>query len=143
MNSGIFSINNNVGIFPMCGDLLHPGHIKAIRDAKAQCNKLIICLNCKKEQEEKTLVQSVFERWYQLEALPEVSQIIPYESENDLTELIMLIPHQVRFVGSDYKNGEFTGQEYEKDKGVKIVYLDREHGLSTSGLKSRVKRLSE
>lgn len=125
-----------VGVFPMCADLLHVGHIAAIREASTKCDSLIICLNCNPEGKEP--IQSVFERWYQLIYTENVAQVIPYAGEEDLELLLKIIPHQVRFVGSDYVDRDFTGKSYELEKGVTICYISREHGLSTTQLKRRV-----
>lgn len=125
-----------IGVFPMCADLLHVGHIAAIKEASTKCDFLIICLNCNPEGKEP--IQSVFERWYQLVYTEKVGQVIPYAGEEDLELLLKVIPHQVRFVGSDYVDKDFTGKSYELEKDVTICYISRDHGLSTTQLKQRV-----
>lgn len=130
-----------VGIFPMTADLCHPGHIAALNEAKQHCDMLIVALNCNPTNGNPSKmrpVETVFERFYRLKNLHCVDAVIPYENEGDLLELLMLTDHDVRFVGGDYENKDFTGKAYEFEHNIDIVYIDRSHNLSSTNLKHRV-----
>lgn len=98
-----------IGIFPMVGDLLHTGHLYAIQEAKANCDYLIVALNCVPDS--KQPIESIFERWSRLKFNSLVDEIIPYQGESDLYNIILTVPHHIRFVGEDYKGKDFTGRD--------------------------------
>jgi glycerol-3-phosphate cytidylyltransferase len=122
-----------------CGsfDLLHTGHILMLREAKEQCDVLIVGLQTDPtidRKEKAKPVQSIFERWTQLEAIKYIDKIIPYDSEASLLELLNSIPIDLRIIGEDYKTREFTG------KGLhEIHYNDRKHTFSSTELKERLR----
>lgn len=124
------------GLYPIVGDILHAGHILAIEEAAANCDTLVVAMNCKPEN--KSPVQSVFERWTQLSAVKHIDRLIPYEGRTDLELICKAIPHDVRFVGDDYRDKDFDGKQIELDRGVKIHYLNRAHGMSSTELKKRI-----
>jgi len=126
-----------IGIYPLVGDLLHTGHIYAIQEAQLNCDYLIVLLNCLPDN--KRPVETIFERWSRLRYLDGVDDIIPYQGEKDLLNVIKTIPHDVRFVGSDYRGKDFTGRDFEESNGVKIYFLKRNHEYSSTKLKERVK----
>lgn len=123
-----------------CGsfDLLHAGHIEMFREAKQYCNYLIVGL-----QYDPTIdrplknkpTQSISERNIQLNACSYVDEIIVYDTEKDLLDLLSTLPINIRIIGSDYKNKDFTGKELD----IKIIYNKRNHNYSSSDLKSRIK----
>lgn len=140
------------GIFPLVGDLLHPGHIVALNKARRHCDHLIVLLNCKPDNKEP--IETVYERWVRLYSLSVIDEIIPYSGEADLLNAIKTIDHQVRFLGSDYNGqkehiygddilvarvGYATGEEWERDHDIEIVYIDRDHNWSSTELKNRIK----
>ena len=122
-----------------CGsfDLLHTGHVLMLREAKEQCDVLIVGLQTDPtiDRKEKTKpIQSIFERWTQLDAVKYVDKIIPYDSEQSLLELLNSIPIDIRIIGEEYKNREFTG------KGLhEIHYNNRQHSFSSTELKARTR----
>ncbi len=122
-----------------CGsfDLLHTGHVLMLREAKEQCDVLIVGLQTDPtiDRNEKTKpIQSIFERWTQLEAVKYVDKIIPYDSEQSLLELLNSIPIDIRIIGEEYKNREFTG------KGLhEVHYNSRQHSFSSTELKARTR----
>lgn len=125
-----------VGFYPICGDLLHAGHILAIREAKEHCDYLIVGLNTNPDG--KTPVQSVAERWIQLSAVKWVDEIIPYAGKKDCELLCSSLTYDVRFVGADYYGKTWDGISEETERGIPAYYLKRGHGLSSTELKDRV-----
>lgn len=117
----------------------HAGHVAMLREAKEQCDWLIVGLlvdPTKDRPDTKNKpVQSVFERWVQLQGSKYVDEIVPFESEKDLHDMLLLLMPDVRFVGEEYKDKEHTGKNIE---GIKIVYNSRKHSFSSSDLRSRV-----
>ena len=134
----------DIGVFPMAADLLHAGHVTALKQARAQCDHLIVLLNCNpaKHNDKKTPpTQSIFERYLQLQSVKWVDEVIPYECEKDLIIALGCIDYNIRFLGSDYKDKEWTGKEIEEKRGIKPFFLPREyHGLSSTDLRNRVGR---
>jgi glycerol-3-phosphate cytidylyltransferase len=125
-----------VGLVASTFDLLHAGHVHLLEEAKLQCYYLICALQTgiPDRPDKNQPVQTVYERWRQVRALACVDQVIPYESEADLLNLLKTTPHDIRFLGSEYENKDFTGKEL----GDEIVYIPRDHGYSTSELRVRV-----
>ena len=123
-----------------CGsfDLLHTGHVLMLREAKEQCDVLIVGLQTDptmdREYKAKP-IQSIFERWTQLNSIKYIDQIIPYDSEASLLDLLNSIPIDLRIIGEEYKNKEFTG------KGLhEVHYNSRQHSFSSTELKERLRK---
>ena len=122
-------------------DLFHAGHIMMLKEAKTQCDHLIVGL-----QTDPTIdrdwknkpVQSVFERYEQLKACKYVDEILVYETEEDLINILLSYPINVRILGQEYEQEEFTGKWECHGKGIEIYYNKREHNFSTSELRQRV-----
>jgi glycerol-3-phosphate cytidylyltransferase len=123
-------------------DLLHAGHITMLEEAKHHCDYLIVGL-----QNDPTLdrpdsknppVQSIIERQIQLAAVKFVDEIIVYNTEQDLVDLLLKLPIDVRVLGDEYKNKDFTGKDIAKQRGSKIVYNGRDHSFSSTSLRKRV-----
>ncbi len=123
-------------------DLLHAGHITMLEEAKHHCDYLIVGL-----QNDPTLdradsknppVQSIVERQIQLAAVKFVDEIIVYNTEQDLVDLLLTLPIDVRVLGDEYKNKDFTGKDIAKQRGSKIVYNGRDHSFSSTSLRKRV-----
>ena len=127
-----------IGLFPMCGDLLHAGHIAALREAKEHCDYLIVGLNT--HPDGKTPTESVYERYIKLVELRCVDEVIPYQGRKDMELIASTLNYQVRFLGSDYFTKDWDGKAQEDARGIPPYFLKRElHGLSTSELKQRIK----
>jgi len=122
-----------------CGamDLLHAGHVLMLEECKTHCDFLIVGLhtNPKTDRPEKNSpVQSLIERYIQLKGCEYVDEIMPYETESDLLELLSAMPIDVRFVGSDWEGKEYTGHDLD----IEVIFNKRNHGYSSSDLRKRV-----
>jgi glycerol-3-phosphate cytidylyltransferase len=122
-----------------CGawDLLHAGHIVMLKEARQNCDYLIVGLQTDPSidrQEKNQPVQSVYERFVQVSALRDVDEVIPYDTEQSLIDLLESTQIDVRFIGEDYKDKSFTGDYLP----IKIYYTNRKHSFSSSGLRQRV-----
>ena len=128
-----------------CGafDLLHAGHIVMLKEAKANCDHLIVGLQTDPSidrQEKNQPIQSVFERYVQLRAVKYIDEIIPYETEKDLIDILLTYDINIRFVGEEYRQNDFTGKQLCVDKGIEIYYNKRQHSFSTTGLRKRIEQ---
>lgn len=128
-----------------CGafDLLHPGHLHLLEYAKRHCDYLIVGLHTDPSRERLTKerpAQTTFERWAQLSAVKHVDAIIPYDTEQDLCNLLATLDLQVRFLGSDYQPHQyFTGAEICKARVISVVYVPRLHSFSSSDIRARLR----
>ena len=123
-----------------CGafDLLHAGHIVMLEEAKSKCDKLIVGLQTDPSidrPEKNKPIQSVYERFIQLSAVKYIDQIIPYDTEESLMDLLQSQHIDIRFIGEDYREKKFTGSELP----INIEYTSRKHSFSSSSLRERVK----
>jgi glycerol-3-phosphate cytidylyltransferase len=122
-------------------DLLHAGHIEMLRECKDYCDWLIVGLhvNPRIDRPDKNKpVQSVYERYLQLRGCKYVDEIIPYETEEDLINLLAIEPITVRFVGSEYMDTYLTGQDICEKRDIEIRFNNRYHGYSSRELRSRL-----
>ncbi|RYG44630.1 MAG: glycerol-3-phosphate cytidylyltransferase [Chitinophagaceae bacterium] len=122
-------------------DLLHAGHIQMLQDAKAMCDYLIVGLQTDPtidRPEKNKPTQSVVERYIQLKGCRYVDEIIPYATEADLEDILKLMPIDIRIIGDEYKDKNFTGRSYCEESGIKLVYNKRDHRFSSSGLRREV-----
>ena len=127
-----------IGFTASCFDLLHAGHCLMLKDAREQCDWLVVALQSDPSTdrpEKNQPIQSLDERKIQLESLKYVDQIELYETEEDLVFLLNKIKPDVRILGTDYKNKDFTGQELN----IEIFFHERNHPWSTSELRKRIK----
>ena len=130
-----------IGIVASTFDLLHAGHIMMLREAKSQCDHLICALqvNPSIDRKEKSApIQSIVERHVQLAAVKYVDEIIVYQTEKDLEDILELYPIDVRILGEEYKDKDFTGREICKRRGIRIHFNKRDHHFSSSALRKRV-----
>jgi glycerol-3-phosphate cytidylyltransferase len=126
-----------VGITAGCFDLFHAGHVLMLKDAKNQCDYLIVALQTDPtidRKEKNKPVQTMYERFVQLNACKYVDEIIPYETEADLYTLIMNSDVDIRIIGNEYRNEDFTAREV----GLEIYYNARNHQWSTTELRERI-----
>ena len=131
-----------VGITFSTFDLLHAGHIAMLREAKQQCDHLICCIQVDPSidrPEKNKPVQTLVERWTQLQAVKYVDEIIPYEREDDVIEILQMFDIDVRIIGDEYKHGKFTGRAVCAARGIELYFNKRDHRFSSSGLRERVK----
>ena len=129
--------NHKIGFTCSCFDLLHAGHILMLKDAKDQCDYLIVGLQTDptidRPQKNKP-IQSLEERKIQLEAVKYIDEIITYKTENDLYNLLKKINPGIRILGSDYKGKSFTGDNLS----IKIYYHKRDHNFSTTYIREKI-----
>jgi len=122
-------------------DLLHAGHVTMLEEAKHHCDYLIVGLQNDPTQdrpEKNKPVQTIVERQIQLAAIKYIDEIVIYNTEKDLIDLLLTLPIDVRVLGDEYKNKDFTGKEIAKQRGSKIVYNGRDHSFSSTSLRKRV-----
>jgi glycerol-3-phosphate cytidylyltransferase len=118
-------------------DLFHAGHIMMLKDAKQQCDHLIVGLQTDPtidRKEKNKPVQSVFERYVQLDACRFVDEVIVYATEKELLDILQSYDIDVRIIGEEYENKNFTGKELP----MQIYYNKRRHSFSTTELRKRV-----
>ena len=129
--------NRIIGFTCSCFDLLHSGHILMLKDAKDQCDYLVVGLqnNPSIDRLHKNRpIQSLKQRKIQLEAVKYINEIIVYETETELYQLLQKIKPNVRILGTDYINKSFTGDDLD----IAIYYHERNHNYSTTNLKERI-----
>jgi glycerol-3-phosphate cytidylyltransferase len=134
--------NKKVGIVFSSFDLLHAGHIAMLSEAKNHCDYLIAGLQTDptidRPNTKNKPIQSVVERQIQLQAVRYVDEIVVYQTEKDLEDILLTLPIHVRILGVEYQNSEFTGKQICVDRGIEIIYNKRDHSFSSSSLRKRV-----
>jgi len=134
-------IGKPVGFTCSTFDLLHAGHILMLAECKQVCDYLIVGV-----QSDPTIdrpgtknkpVQSIVERYVQLSAVKFVDEIIVYNTEKDLEDMLMFLPIGVRIIGEEYKDKDFTGKQICEERGIKVWYNSRSHRFSSSELRQR------
>jgi glycerol-3-phosphate cytidylyltransferase len=129
------------GIVASCFDLLHAGHIMMLREAKTQCDYLIAALQTDPtidRLDKNKPIQTIVERYVQLSAVTYVDEVICYTTEKDLEDILQMFPIDVRVLGEEYKDRDFTGREICQELGIKIYFNKRNHRFSSSDLRKRV-----
>jgi len=130
-----------VGFTCSAFDLLHSGHISMLRDAKDQCEYLICGLQVDPSAdrpEKNRPIQTVVERYTQLKAVGYVDEIIPYSTEEDLKDILSMYHIDVRILGDEYREKDFTGKEICKRRDISLYFNKRDHRFSSSELRKRV-----
>ena len=125
-------------------DLFHAGHVKMLEEAKSKCDYLIVGLQLDPSIDRPNKnkpTQSIIERYVQLRGCKYVDEIIPYITEEDLVDVLSSFKIDLRVIGEEYKNKEFTGKEYCKKKGIEVYYNKREHRFSSTALRKKVSGL--
>ena len=127
-----------IGFTASTFDLLHAGHIEMLSKAKAKCDFLIVGLltdpTISRPESKNKPVQTILERFIQLQAVTYVDMIVPFDTEEDLETMIKLINPDVRFVGEEYKDSKHTGWNL-----CPIIYNERKHHWSSTELRERLK----
>ncbi|EJL65374.1 adenylyltransferase/cytidyltransferase family protein [Flavobacterium sp. CF136] len=122
-------------------DLLHAGHITMLEEAKRQCDYLICALQTDPtldRPEKNRPTQTVVERYIQLKGCKFVDEIVPYATEQDLEDILRSFKIDVRIIGDEYREKNFTGREYCESKGIELYFNTRDHRFSSSGLRKVV-----
>jgi glycerol-3-phosphate cytidylyltransferase len=131
-----------IGITFSTFDMLHAGHIAMLSDAKNHCDYLICGLQTDptidRPDTKNKPVQSVVERQIQLAACRYVDEVVVYQTEQDLIDLLLILPVDVRILGVEYQDKEFTGHHECYQRKIEIVFNGRDHSFSSSSLRKRV-----
>jgi glycerol-3-phosphate cytidylyltransferase len=115
-----------------------------LREAKTQCDYLIAALQTdptNDRPEKNKPIQTIVERYVQLSAVQYVDEIVCYATEGDLEDIISMFPINIRILGDEYKNKDFTAREICKQKGIRLYFNSRDHRFSSSDLRKRIKNL--
>jgi glycerol-3-phosphate cytidylyltransferase len=123
-------------------DLLHAGHVQMLRHAKDQCDYLIVGLQTDptidRPDTKNKPIQTLVERYTQLRAIRYVDEIIPYETERDLEDILSLYNLDLQILGDEYRDKDFTGKDIGRKRGIELYFNDRSHRFSSSELRQRV-----
>lgn len=126
-------------------DLLHAGHVTMLKMEKERCDYLKVALQTDPTMDRPGVknkpVQSIYERYVQLQACRYVDEILVYDTEAELLNLIMTQTIHIRFLSEEYLNRDFTGKQYCIDRGIELYYHPREHTYSSSDLRKRTYEL--
>jgi glycerol-3-phosphate cytidylyltransferase len=121
--------------------MLHAGHIAMLSEARNHCDYLIAGLqnNASWDRPEKNApIQSIVERQIQLAATRYVDEIVVYNTEKDLEDILLTLPLDVRILGVEYRDKEFTGRDICVSRDIELIYNKRDHSFSSSSLRKRV-----
>ena len=130
-----------VGITASTFDLLHAGHVEMLREARGECDYLICALQIDPSvdrPDKNKPIQTIVERYTQLEAVKYVDEIIPYLHESDLEDILQMRQINVRILGEEYREKEFTGRDICKQRDIDLYFNKRDHRFSSSDLRHRV-----
>jgi glycerol-3-phosphate cytidylyltransferase len=131
-----------IGITFSTFDLLHAGHIAMLAEAKNHCDYLICGIQTDptidRPDSKNPPVQSIVERQIQVSAVRYVDETVVYQTEKDLEDILLTLPIDVRILGIEYMEKEFTGMEICHDRGIELVFNKRDHSFSSSNLRKRV-----
>ena len=126
-------------------DLLHAGHVTMLKMEKERCDYLKVALQTNPAIDRPGVknrpVQSIYERFVQLQACRYVDEILVYDTEAELLNLIKTQTIHIRFLSEEYLNRDFTGKQYCIDRGIELFYHPREHTYSSSDLRKRTYEL--
>jgi len=131
-----------IGITFSSFDLLHAGHIAMLAECKNHCDYLIAALQTDptidRPDTKNKPIQSIVERQIQLSACRYVDNVVIYQTEQDLRDLLLILPIDVRILGVEYQDKPFTGEQECYDRGIELVFNERDHSFSSSSLRKRV-----
>ena len=136
-----------IGFNCSCFDLFHAGHVTMLKMEKEKCDYLKVALQVDPTIDRPGLknkpVQSIYERYAQVQACKYVDEILVYDTESELLNLIMTQDMHIRFLSEEYLNRDFTGKQYCMDNGIELFYHKRQHSYSTTDLRKRVYNLEK
>ena len=131
-----------IGITFSTFDLLHAGHVAMLSEAKNHCDYLICGLQTDptidRPDTKNKPIQSIVERQIQLAACRYVDEVVVYQTEQDLIDLLLILPVDVRILGVEYAEKEFTGRWEGSERGIELVFNSLDHSFSSSSLRKRV-----
>lgn len=130
-----------IGFSCSAWDLFHAGHVTMLKEEKEHCDYLKIGLQVDptidRPQKNKP-IQSVYERYVQLQACKYIDEILVYNTEDDLLNLLMTQTIDIRFLGDEYRTKPFTGKEYCEKAGIELFFHERKHRYSSTELRNRI-----
>ena len=135
------SDKKRIGITASTFDLFHAGHVIMLEEAKRQCDHLIAAIQVDPTIDRQTKnkpVQSIIERQIQVSACKHVDEIIVYSTEKELEDIFMSLPIDVRIMGEEYRDKDFTGKAICEKRKIDIYFNTRDHYFSSSDLRQRV-----
>ena len=121
-------------------DLFHAGHVLMLEEAKTVCDYLIVCIQSDPslDREEKNKpVQSIIEREIQVSGCRHVDEVIIYDTEADVLMILDQVDWDVRIIGEEYKDKDFTGRDQTLER---CHFNKRPHNFSSSELRERVSK---
>lgn len=131
-----------IGVVFSSFDLFHAGHVAMLAEAKNHCDYLIAALQTDptidRPDTKNPPIQSIVERQIQVSTNRNVDEVVVYQTEKDLEDLLLILPVDVRILGVEYADKEFTGKQICINRGIEIVYNGRDHSFSSSSLRKRV-----
>ena len=131
-----------IGITFSTFDLFHAGHVAMLAEAKNHCDYLIAGLQTDptidRPDTKNAPIQSIVERQIQLSACRYVDEVVVYQTERDLRDLLLILPVDVRVLGVEYEGKPFSGDEECYQRGIEVVFNARDHSFSSSSLRKRV-----
>lgn len=131
-----------VGFTASTFDLFHAGHVVMLEEAKRHCDWLIAAIQIDptidRPKVKNKPVQSIIERQIQVAACKFVDDIIVYNTEKDLEDILMTLSIDVRFLGEEYSNKEFTGKQICLNRNIELYFNKRDHYFSSTDLRKRV-----
>ena len=131
-----------IGITFSTFDMCHAGHIAMLSEAKNHCDYLICGLQTDptidRPETKNRPIQSIVERQIQLAACRYVDEVVVYQTEQDLRDLLLILPVDVRILGVEYQHINFSGMEECGMRGIELVFNGRDHSFSSSSLRKRV-----
>lgn len=136
-------MQTNIVIGFTCGafDLLHPGHLHLLSRCSQECDRLVVGLHTDpsiERSEKNKPIQTSMERYYQLTSLRYVDEVIPYDTEQDLVNLLATLNIHKRFLGSEYGYTQITGESICHERGIELIFIPRLHSWSSSELRERL-----
>jgi glycerol-3-phosphate cytidylyltransferase len=130
-----------IGITFSTFDLLHAGHVAMLAEAKNHCDYLICGLQTDPTIDRASKnkpVQSIVERQIQLAGSRYVDEVVVYSTEKDLEDILLTLPIDVRILGVEYQDKDFTGRNICNSRGIELIFNGRDHSFSSSSLRRRV-----
>ena len=136
------SDGKKIGIVFSAFDMFHAGHIAMLSEAKNHCDYLICGLQTDptidRPNTKNAPIQSIVERQIQLAATRYVDEIVVYNTEKDLEDILLTLPIDVRILGVEYEDKDFTGKDICNKRNIKLIFNSRDHSFSSSSLRKRV-----
>lgn len=133
--------SGRIGITCSSFDLLHAGHVVMLEEAKRHCDYLIAALQSDPKidrRNKNSPIQTIVERQIQLAAIKYVDEIVMYSTESDLEDLFLSLPVNVRILGEEYRDKDFTAKQICIDRNIELHFNTRDHSFSSTSLRQRI-----